>query len=164
MPQETFAVPDALVGKTRLPDFKPAAQFLFRAIRKSSFHEPDRLFKRFAAIKSELQMEMVGHHDEIMQPELFGGEVVSQNVDEEIGHAFGLQERAAANGFRGHKKSARTFLDVVAVCVARRPCHAQGFITSPAVWAQLVLRASRCSARALRAARKGRYFASLRHG
>jgi hypothetical protein len=70
-------------------------------------------------------MEMIGHHDEIMQPELFGGEVVSQNVDEEIGHAFSLQERAAANGFRGHEESARTFLDVVAACVARRPCHAR---------------------------------------
>jgi hypothetical protein len=44
-------------------------------------------------------MKMVGHHDEIMQPEFFGGEVVSQNVDKEIGHAFSLQERAAANGF-----------------------------------------------------------------
>jgi hypothetical protein len=31
---------------------------------------------------------------------------------------------------RGHKESARTVLNVVGVCVARRPCHAQGFITS----------------------------------
>jgi hypothetical protein len=161
-------------------------------------------------------MEMIGHHNKVMQPELFGGEVVSQNVDEEIGHAFGLQERAAAKGFRGHKESARTFLDVVAVCVARRPCHAQGgyarfallraslrrkegalFLrlcgtaksraltlvwSMDAVWRcrrmrgacrhcheklrignRRVLRASRCCARALRAA-GGRYFAALRHG
>jgi hypothetical protein len=90
-----------------------------------------------------------------MQPELFGGEVVSQNVDEEIDHAFGLQERAAANGFRGHKKSARTFLDVVAVCVARRPCHAQGFITSDGGMGKLFMRASRSCARALAGGKEG---------
>ena len=37
-------------------------------------------------------MEMVGHHDEIMQLELFGDDIVPQNVDKEVGHAFGLQE------------------------------------------------------------------------
>src|SRR5258708_25921450 len=117
MPQEAFAVPDALVRKTGLPDFELVAQFLFRAIREISFHEPDRLFNRPAAIESELQMEMVGHHDEIMQPEFFGGDIGSQNVDEEIGHAFGLHERCAAIGSRSHKESACTVLYVVAVGV-----------------------------------------------
>lgn len=77
MPQEALAVPDALVRKTGLPDFKSAVQFLFRAIRELSFHEPDRPFNRPAAIESELQMEMVGHYDEVMQPEFFGGDVGS---------------------------------------------------------------------------------------
>jgi hypothetical protein len=126
VPQEAFTVPDSLVGKPGLPDFKPASQFLFRAIREPSFHEPDGLFNRLAIIESELQMEMVGHHDEVMQPEFFGGDIGSQNVDKEVGHAFGLQERAANVGFRGHKESTRTVLDIVAICVARRPCHAQG--------------------------------------
>jgi len=92
MAQEAFTVPDALVRKTGLPDFIAAAQFLLRAIRESSFHEPDRLFNRRAAIESELQMEMVGHNDEVMQPEFFGDDIDSQNVDKEVGHAFGLQE------------------------------------------------------------------------
>ena len=165
VPQETLAVPDALVGKTRLPDFKLAAQFFFSAIRKVSFHKPDRLFNRLATIESELQMEMVGHHDEVMQPEFFGGDIGSQNVDKEIGHAFGLQKCAADIGFRGHEESARTVLDVVAVCVARRPCHAQGL--KPRVYntddgmskLNWFMRASRCCARAC-GARKGRYFAS----
>jgi hypothetical protein len=125
MPQEALAVPDALVGKAGLPDFKPASQFLFCAIREISFHEPDRPLNRLAAIESELQMEMVGHHDEVMQPELFGGDIGPQNIDKEIGHAFGLQERAADVGFGGHEESARTVLDIVSVCAARRPCHAQ---------------------------------------
>src|SRR5260221_10979457 len=124
MPQEAFAVPDALVRKTGLPDFKPASQFLFRAIREISFHEPDRLFNRHIAIKGELQMEMVGHHYEIMQPEFLGGDIVPQNVDKEICHAFGLQECSADVGPRGHKESAWTVFDVVAVCVARKACHA----------------------------------------
>jgi hypothetical protein len=92
MAQEALAVPDALVGKAGLPDFKPAAQFLFGAIREISFHEPDCSFNRPAAIESELQMEMVGHHDEVMQPEFLLGDVGSQNVNKEIGHPFGLQE------------------------------------------------------------------------
>lgn len=132
MPEETLAVPDALVRKTGLPDFKPAAQFFFCTIREPSFHEPDCLFNRPAAIESELQMEMVGHHDEVMQPEFFGGDIVPQNVNKEVGHAFGLQECSADIGFRGHEESARTVLNVVTVCVARGPCHAQEFIASMA--------------------------------
>lgn len=125
MTQEALAVPDALVGKTGLPDFKLAAQFFFGAIREISFHEPDRLFNRLAAIEGELQMEMVRHRDKVMQPEFLGGDIGSQNVDKEIGHALSLQERTSRDCSRGHKESARTVFDVVTVCIARRPCHAQ---------------------------------------
>jgi hypothetical protein len=138
--QEAFAVPDALVGKAWLPDFKLAAQFLFRAIREISFHEPDCSFNRPAAIQSELQMEMIGHHDEVMQPEPFGDDIGSQNVDKEVGHAFGLQECPADIGFRGHKESAWTVLNVVTVCVARRPCHARALITLMPAWANIYAR------------------------
>ena len=99
MPQKALAVPDAFVGKAGLPDFELVTQFFFGAIRKVSFHEPDRLFNRLAAIESELQMEMVGHRDEVMQPEFFGGDVGSQNVDKEVGHAVDLQEGASLNCF-----------------------------------------------------------------
>jgi hypothetical protein len=61
-----------------LPDFKLVAQFFLGAIRKPSFHEPDSFFNRLAAIESELQMEMVGHCDKVMQLEFFGGDVGSR--------------------------------------------------------------------------------------
>jgi hypothetical protein len=70
-------------------------------------------------------MEMVGHCDKVMQLEFPGGDVGPQNVDKEIGHAFGLQERASLDCPRGHKESARAVLDVVTVCVARGSCHAR---------------------------------------
>src|SRR5215831_2846548 len=124
--QKTFAVPDALVGKTGLPDFELVAQFLFRAIREISFYKPDRLLNRLAAIKGELQMEMIGHRDKVMQPEFFGGNIGSENVNKEIGHAFRLQKRASLNCPPGHKESARAVLDAIAVCVARGSCHDAG--------------------------------------
>ena len=89
VPQEAFAIPDALVGKTGLPDFKLVAQFFFSAVRELSFDEPDRLFDSHAAIERELQVEMVRHRDKVMQLEFPGGDIVSQNVDKEIGHALG---------------------------------------------------------------------------
>jgi hypothetical protein len=113
-------------------------------------------------------MEMVGHHDEVMQPEFFGRDIGPQNVNKEIGHAFGLQKRSADIGSRGHEESAWTVLDVVTVCVARRPCHAQGLkpriynIVSGTSKLNWFVRASRCCARAC-GAWKGRYYASLRH-
>jgi len=162
MPQEALAVPDALVRKARLPDFKLIAQFFLGAIRKVSFNESDRLFNRLAAIESELQVEMVGHGDKVMQLEFFGDDIGSQNVDEEVGHAFGLQKRASGDCPRSHKKGARTVLDVVALCVARRPCHAQKFITSMMAWVNSFMRASRCCARA--AAQEMIFFCALRHG
>ena len=99
VPQEALAVPDALVRKAGLPNFELVAQFFLGAIRKVPFDESDRLFNRLAAIESELQMEMVGHCDKIMQLEFFGNDIGSQNVDKEIGHAFGLQERAPLKCF-----------------------------------------------------------------
>lgn len=121
----SFRGPRRARQKNRAARFQTGSPIPFRAIREPSFHEPDRLFNRLAVVESELQMEMVGHHDEIMELEFLGGDIVPQNVNKEVGHAFGLQECSADIGFRGHEESARTVLNVVTVCVARRPCHAQ---------------------------------------
>ena len=52
-------------------------------------------------------MDMIGHYHKFMYLEFARTHVGTQNIDEEIGHAFGLEHSYTAAGSRADKKRAR---------------------------------------------------------
>jgi hypothetical protein len=68
------------------------SQFSFGSKRKSAFDQLHRSFQRFT--RTNQQMEMVWHHDKLMQQILPSRTILKENVEKEAGHSLGLKNIA----------------------------------------------------------------------
>ena len=92
MGQKAFAVTDAFLRKSALPNFMTNTQLPFGAERKITFHKLHSFFDAQIVIDCDQQMEVVGHHHEIVNGKDTLPMIGAQYVNEESCHAFRLEQ------------------------------------------------------------------------
>jgi hypothetical protein len=97
MPLPILFIPDAVIGKSRLPNLSMALQFSFSAKRKTALNELHRFFDRLGW--SDEQMQMVGHDDIGVQP-VTGPVIMFQRVNHQPCRTLNLKERPASRRLR----------------------------------------------------------------
>src|SRR5215467_5168804 len=70
--------------KSRLPDGSAESEFTTRTRCESAFYELHSPFNADVGIDRQQHMEMIGHHDEFVQPEFLLGAVVVKNLNEQL--------------------------------------------------------------------------------
>jgi hypothetical protein len=93
-------VADAMVGEASLPD----GEFRGKAVGEASLDESDGSFE--SLLRSEKQVDVVGHDDEGVEFVVSFGAVVLEGFDEEFGVTFDLKEEAAVVGSAGDEEGA----------------------------------------------------------
>src|SRR5205807_8169907 len=84
-----FSVPHPPIIVAGLPDFMDESQLFFRSKREPAF---DHLHSSFQSVdRSDQQVKMIGHHNELMQQVFVSLPVMKQDVNEKAGHSIGLQ-------------------------------------------------------------------------
>jgi hypothetical protein len=68
------------------------SQLPFRPKRETAFDQLHCSFQRFTW--SDQQMEMIWHHDKLMQQIFFMQTIVMKDIDEEASHSVGLKDVA----------------------------------------------------------------------
>ena len=98
---EVGAIEDEVIGETALPDGELRAQ----ATREAALDEIHRK-RDCLVLRSDEQMDVVGHDDEGVEFVCALSTVVLQGFEEELGVARDLKETAAIVGNRGDEESA----------------------------------------------------------
>ena len=108
-PMRAKALPinDAYVGETALPYFTSKIQLSIRTIRKNAFDLLHRLLYAQVAWNGHQNVHVIGHYDEVVYGESFSAYMRTKDVDEEIRHAFGLEQRSTASSPRCHEECSR---------------------------------------------------------
>src|ERR1051325_256483 len=89
--QKTFPVPNPLIRESGLPDLALKPEFLLRPVRKISLNQLYRLLHGYRRIERDDQVEMVRHHNKIIQYELLCCDIIPKHINQEICHPVGLQ-------------------------------------------------------------------------
>src|SRR5690349_5898840 len=95
------------LGKTFLPHRSPEAQLFARPKGESSFDELNSAFNCHVRREADQNMEMIGHDHKFMKKILALLAVMVQDVHEQSGTAFRLQEVAPSGYRRSHKEGSR---------------------------------------------------------
>ena len=92
MGEKAFAIAHALVRESALPDFLDNTKLALSTKGKISFNDLDRLFDTQIVINRDQNVEMVGHHNEIVNCEDMLLVIRAEHVNEESRHPFGLKQ------------------------------------------------------------------------
>ena len=88
MPTVICRVMHTMIRETLLPNREIQIEFSFHTAGKPAFDELDRLFQRDFLGRSDEQMEMVGHNDELVNLETSFASILPHNVYQQPRHAF----------------------------------------------------------------------------
>jgi hypothetical protein len=102
-----------LSEKPFLPHRSPEAQLFARPKGESSFDELNSAFNCHVRREADQNMEMIGHDHKFMKKILALLAVMVQDVHEQSGTAFRLQEVAPSGYRRSHKEGSRRGDDVL---------------------------------------------------
>src|SRR5579863_2035896 len=91
-------VANAMIRKTFLPDLHVRSKLFFRPVREAAFDELHGLLQ--ARCGSEEHVNMIGHHDELVQ-QVRGSTIVVKSVDKKFRPAITLEKRTASPSGRG---------------------------------------------------------------
>ena len=105
---ETISVKDSAFRKTTLPDWWPEPQLFSCPERKSAFDELNCALDTDVSSESYQKMEVIGHHDEVVQQVFVLGPVVKQNIKKQLCGAIGLEQGALSGCGGSDKESPRT--------------------------------------------------------
>src|SRR5262245_46036968 len=105
-------------GETLLPNLPFVTQLLVRPIGEVSFDHLHGLLDAHFWPDGEQDMDVVRHYNKVMHLESPGAHVRAENIDEEIGHAFGLQDGYSPAGFGSHEEGAGSIACRTEVSVA----------------------------------------------
>jgi hypothetical protein len=129
-------VADAVVCEASLPD----GEFGGEAMGETSLDESDGSFE--SLLRSEKQVDVVGHDDEGVEFVVSFGAIVLERFDEEFGVALDLKDAAAVVGSAGDKEGAgagcaggdrHTAIVTARTSGAKAPCLGGGCGTAEAV-------------------------------
>ena len=70
----------------------------FARNEKFSFDQLDRLLNRHTGWDRQQDVNMITHHDKLVDFELSLSCITSEHLDKQAGHSLGLQQRAASGG------------------------------------------------------------------
>lgn len=99
-------IANTVVRKTLFPDQKLTSNFSLGTEGEAAFDAPKRFLQRDKWIWRENQMEMVVHHDELVQQEPSLNAILLKNVQKKKRHLVSFENEASCVGHGGDEKSA----------------------------------------------------------
>src|SRR5690242_16261192 len=86
----------AMVCKAPLPDFEMQIELLLHAIGEPAFNELQYFFQGNVFSGRNQKMEMVGHHNKLVEKATPLAAIVLKNIEEQFCHALRLKKRTPA--------------------------------------------------------------------
>jgi len=119
-------VHDLHFGESPLPDLALESKLMRQPIRETPFDKLHDFLYGHVPANFDQEMDVVGHDYEIAQFELSLGDKRTQDIDEKVGIALGLQQSPAHASFRRSEKDARWIQNVCRSGVAGWMRHSRG--------------------------------------
>lgn len=101
---KALLIDDAHVGESALPDLAGISQFFFGAKGKSALDQLHCLFNAHLPRDRHQDVNVIGHDHEVVYANSPGPHGRTQNINEQIGHAFCLEKGFAARRPGGYEE------------------------------------------------------------